>query len=65
MFMETIDKKAVSEEIKIKKKPRPRVELDWNRSAGDCVAVPPPWHGKQGYIHIIDNKVCCIDIFYF
>jgi len=38
-------------------KPRSGVEPDWNRSAGDCVAVPPPWQGKQRYIHIIDNKI--------
>ncbi len=36
--------------------PRSGVEPDCNRSAGDCVAVPPPWLW-EGYIHIIDNKI--------
>ncbi len=42
-------------EILKKNKPRSGVEPDWNRSAGDCVAVPPPW--QHGYIHMIYNKV--------
>ena len=27
----------------IKVKPRSGFEPEWNRSAGDCVAAPPPW----------------------
>ena len=34
-------------------KPRSGLEPEWYCSAGNCVAAPPPWRGRDGAIAVV------------